>query len=123
MGSNRHERVAGLLHREVTQILERELTDPRFTGITVTDCEVTPDLKHATVFVSTLSQGDARERSLQALSRASGAVRRLVAPRLGLREVPEIRFRFDDSLERGARLEEILRKLRDHEPLDDEDAP
>jgi ribosome-binding factor A len=121
MGSNRPERVAELLHREVTLILERDLADPRLAGVTVTDCEVSPDLKYATVFVSTLAGGREREQALQALARASTAVRRLAAPRLGLREVPEIRFRFDDSIERGARLEEILRRIREGEPLDEDE--
>ncbi len=121
MGSIRPERVAELLHREITLVLARDLSDPRLAEVTVTDCEVSTDLKHATVFVSTLSSGPDRTRALAALRRAAGAIRRLLAPRLGLREVPEIRFRFDDSLERGARVEEILRKLRDGEPIGEED--
>ena len=121
MTSNRPERVAGLLQREVTGILSREFRDPRLAGITVTDAEVTGDLKQATVFVSTLQEGKEREETLRALKRAAGAVRHQLASRMNLREVPEIRFKFDDSIEKGARVEELLRKIKTGEPADDEE--
>jgi len=119
MGSIRPERVAELLHRELSTLLSRELSDPRLAGVTITDCEVSRDLKHAKVFVSTLEGGSARDAALQTLKRAAGTMRRRLAPRLGLREVPSIRFQFDDSLERGARVEELLRKVREGEPIED----
>ena len=120
MGSIRPERVAELLHRELSLLLSRELADPRLQGITVTDCEISRDLKHAKVFVSTLEGGAARESALGALRRAVGTLRRRLAPRLGLREVPSLRFQFDDSLERGARVDELLRKVREGEPIGDD---
>jgi ribosome-binding factor A len=123
MGSIRPERVAELVQREVTDILARKLRDPRLVGITVTDVEVTSDLKLATVFVSTLAGGAERAAALEGLRRAAGFVRHELAPRLGLREVPEVRFRFDESIERGARVEDILRRLKSGEPMDDEEAP
>lgn len=119
MGSIRPERVAELLHRELSTLLSRELSDPRLAGVTITDCEVSRDLKHAKVFVSTLQGGAARDASLLTLKRAAGTLRRRLAPRLGLREVPSLRFQFDDSLERGARVDELLRKVREGEPIED----
>jgi len=108
----RPERVAELMKREIAGILARELEDPRLSSmVSVTDVEVTQDLSFARVFVSTLSAGEERARELAALQRAAGYVRHLLAPRLGLREVPELRFVHDTSIERGARVEEILRKL------------
>lgn len=121
MGSIRPERVAELVQREVTDILSRKLRDPRLTGVTVTDVEVSGDLKVATIFVSTLVGGAEREAALGALARAARVVRRELAPRLGLREVPEVRFRFDESVERGARVEDLLRRLHSGEPVEDED--
>jgi len=121
MGSIRPERVAELVQREVTDILSRKLRDPRLTGVTVTDVEVSGDLKVATIFVSPLVGGAARAAALGALARAARAVRHELAPRLGLREVPEVRFRFDESLERGARVEDLLRRLKSGEPVEDED--
>jgi ribosome-binding factor A len=121
MGSNRPERVAERIQREVTDILWNRLRDPRITGVTVTDVEVSPDLKHATIFVSTLEGGVVRERALTALAHAAPVVRRELAPRLALREVPEVRFRFDESIERGARVEDLLRRLERGETIEDDE--
>ena len=118
----RPERVAQTIRREIAGILENEMRDPRLASlVSVTDVEVTSDLSLARIWVSVLQGGIERERTLEALSKASGFVRRALAPRLGLREMPEIRFELDTSIERGARVEEILRKLRDGEPIPDEE--
>jgi ribosome-binding factor A len=117
----RPERVAELMKREIAGILARELRDPRVTGmVSVTEVEVTHDLSFARVFVSLLAEGAERERTLEGLQRAAGFVRHQLAPRLGLREVPELRFVHDASIERGARVEEILKKLERGEPVVDE---
>ena len=117
----RPERVAQSIRREIADILERRVRDPRVSGkVNVTDVEVTADLSFARIFVSVLADGEERDRVLAALQQAAPFVRRELAPRLGLREMPEIRFQFDDSLERGARVDELLRKLREGEPIDDE---
>ncbi len=121
MGSIRPERVAERVQREVTDILARRLRDPRLVGITVTDVEVTGDLKLATVFVTTLATGAERAAALAALGRAAAHIRHELAPRLNLREVPEVRFRFDESVERGARVDDLLRRLERGEPVDDEE--
>jgi ribosome-binding factor A len=118
----RPERVAQTIRREIAGILENELRDPRLSSlVSVTDVEVTSDLSLARIWVSVLQGGIERERALEALARASGFVRRALAPRLGLREMPEIRFELDTSIERGARVEELLRKIRDGEPIPDEE--
>jgi ribosome-binding factor A len=121
MGRIRPERVAELIQREVTEILDRHLRDPRIQGVTVTDVEVSTDLKYATIFVSTLEGGEARAQALKGLASAAPAVRHLLAPRLGLREMPEVRFRFDESLERGQRVDELLRKLKTGEQIEEEE--
>lgn len=123
--SNRPERVAERIKRETAEILESELRDPRLHGIvSVTDVEITHDLSAAKIFVSALAEGKEREQILIALRSAAPFVRRRLAPRLGLREVPEVRFLFDDSIERGARVESLLRKIAEGEPIPDpEDEP
>jgi ribosome-binding factor A len=120
--SNRPERVAQRIKREAADILESTLRDPRLSSmISITDVEVTHDLSMARVYVSILEEGEARDRAMQALASAAGFVRRQLAPRLGLREVPELRFLLDTSIEQGARVEDILRRLAAGEPVDDED--
>jgi ribosome-binding factor A len=116
----RPERVAQLMRREIADILGRRLRDPRIgMRVSVTDVEVTQDLSFARVYVTTLESGPERERVLETLQSAAGFVRHELRPRLGLREVPEVRFVFDDSIERGARVDEILRKLERGEPFEE----
>ncbi len=108
----RPERVGHLMRREIADIVANELRDPRLSAmVSVTDVEVTADLSFARVFVSVLADEHGTARSLEGLARAAGFIRRALAPRLGLREVPDLRFLLDTSLERGARVEELLRRI------------
>jgi ribosome-binding factor A len=121
----RPERIGHLIQREIAEILEREIRDPRLQGhvLSVTDVVVTEDLSFARVFVSVLEEGPVRTAALEALQSAAGYVRRLLAPRLGLREVPELRFVLDTSIEKGTRVEDILRRLARGESIPDEEGP
>jgi len=120
----RPERVAETIKREMAGILADKLRDPRLSGmISVTEVEVTPDLSTARIFVSMLAPEEARQKALQALTHSAGFIRHELAPRLGLREMPELRFLLDTSIERGARVEELLRKLERGEPVGDDEGP
>jgi ribosome-binding factor A len=122
--SNRPERVAQLMRREIAEVLLRRLRDPRVTGmVSVTDVEVTHDLSAARVFVSIMPDGPERQRSLDALQSAAGYIRHELAPRLGLREVPDLRFVLDTSIERGARVDDLLRRIDRGEIIEDEEQP
>ena len=117
----RPERVAQRIRREIADILEHRLRDPRLGSlISVTDVEVTPDLSLARVYVSVLD-AETRERVLAILATAAGFVRHELTPRLGLREVPEIRFLLDTSIDRGARVEDLLRRLNQGESIPDDE--
>ena len=122
MTSIRPERVAELIQREVTEIFMRKFRDPRLLRVTVTDVEVSGDLKYATIFFSTLEEGDERRSIISALHGAEKAVRRELANRVNLREAPEVRFEFDESIERGARVEEILKQIKEGNTAEDEEA-
>ena len=118
----RPEKVAHLMRREVAEILQQKLRDPRVSAmVSVTDVEVTHDLSFARVFVSIMGTPEERASTLQALAHAAGFVRHELGPRLGLREVPEVRFVHDESLDRGARVEELLKRLHDGKPVEDEE--
>lgn len=118
----RPEKVAHLMRREIADILENRLRDPRLgSTVTVTDVQVTQDLSFARVYVTVLGDEAARAQALETLARASGFVRREIGGRLDLREVPEIRFVYDDSLDRGHRVEDLLRRIEKGEPAPDED--
>jgi ribosome-binding factor A len=118
----RPEKVANLMRREVADILQQKLRDPRISAmVSVTDVEVTQDLSFARVFVSIMGDPGEREATLHALVHAAGFVRRELSPRLGLREVPEVRFVHDESLQRGARVEELLKRIHEGKPPEDEE--
>jgi len=119
----RPEKVAHLMRREIAEIVLMQLRDPRMsTMMSVTDVEVTSDLSFARVYVSMLGDDSQRALSLKALQHAAGFIRRELGDRLGLREVPELRFMLDASLDRGARVDELLRRIdRGELPPDEEE--
>ncbi|HKQ59344.1 MAG TPA: 30S ribosome-binding factor RbfA, partial [Candidatus Eisenbacteria bacterium] len=103
----RPERVAETIKREMAEIIMHKLRDPRLGGmISVTDVEVTRDLTMARIYVSVLGTDAERAKAIEALTHSVGFVRHELAPRLGLREMPEIRFLPDNSIQQGARVEE-----------------
>lgn len=106
---NRHERVAGSLRRELAVLIDRELKDPRLSSVTVSDVEVSRDISHARVFVNTRSVDDASE-TLDALNHAAGFLRAKVGSVLRMRSVPELKFFYDDSIERGSHLDALIEK-------------
>lgn len=114
MATQRQERVGQLLREEISRIIERQLKDPRIGGmITVTEVEVTPDLRHARVFISVLGSDDEARASFETLERAAGFIRsELAKQHLRLRYLPELEFRRDESLARGARIFELLEQVK-----------
>ena len=118
--SKRTERVADLIRREMAELLMRKMRDPRLSFVSVTGVEVTPDLSSAKIWLSSLHGAEKRGEILKALAHATPFLRHELAPRLGLREVPELRFAYDESIERGARIEDLLRKIHDGTPIEDD---
>ena len=110
--SRRSQRVADVVRAEISRLLLLEAHDPDLRRVTVTDVEMPPDLKSARVFFSCLGGDDEREQAGQALRRAAGYLRREVGQRCQLRYAPELHFISDRSLERGARIEELLQQVR-----------
>src|SRR5688572_9228283 len=118
----RPERVGHLMRREIADIVANDLRDPRLPAmVSITHAEVTPDLSFARVFVSVLADEHGSARALEGLSRAAGFIRRGLAPRLGLREVPELRFLIDPSIQQGARVDDLLRRIERGEKLEEDE--
>jgi|SRR6516165_3768975 ribosome-binding factor A len=88
-----------------------ELKDPRIGFITLTGVETSPDLKHATVFVSVLGSERRRERSLTGLQAASGVLQGRIATELRLKRTPQLTFQYDPSVERGVRMSKLIDDL------------
>lgn len=112
----RPQRVGEQIREEISSLLLGELKDPRLGFVTVTAVRVTPDLREARIYVSVLGRGEERQQSLRALEAASSFLRRQLAQRLRMRRVPALRFEFDTSIERGARIEELLQQAQGRKP-------
>jgi ribosome-binding factor A len=111
MSGRRRERVGDLLRDEVSEIILRELSDPRLGFISVTRVDMSPDMKHARFFVSVFGSDDEQASTLVALNNATGYIRKLLAPRLRMRAIPELTFRLDHSMEHAENVARILREL------------
>ncbi len=101
-------RIADQIQRELPELLRLEVKDPRIGMVTITEVHVSPDLAHARVYFTTLAEGDARKETLRGLRRAAGFLRSALGQRLQTRVAPELRFEFDESVERGARLSRLI---------------
>jgi ribosome-binding factor A len=109
----RAERVSDQMKQEIADILMRKIKDPRIGFVTVTDVEVADDLRNAKVFVSVY--GGDREESLIGLKSAAPFIRSELGKRMRMRYLPELIFRFDSTVERGAHIMEILRDIEEQQ--------
>lgn len=109
--TRRSQRVADLVRSELSLLVLTEAHDPELRKVTITDVEMPPDLRSAKVFFSCLGGDEERSKAADALRRAAGYLRREVGQRCRLRYAPELHFVSDHSLERGARIEELLQQV------------
>jgi len=108
--TQRTARLDELLREEISAILKREVDDPRIGFVTITDVDVSADLRHASVWVSLIGEGKERRAQLRALAGAMPFVRRQLG-RLRLKRIPELHVKEDRSAERGTRVMRILEDL------------
>jgi len=113
---SRPERIGQEIRAAIGQILARgELRDPRIGFITITGVKVSPDLKTARIFYSMMGTEQERKETHKGLEAAKGFIRREITESVNLRVSPEVFFTFDESLERGDRIERLLREVKDKE--------
>jgi ribosome-binding factor A len=120
MATIRQERVSELLFQELSIIISNDLEDPRLSLLTVTNLDVSRDLRTVKIYVSHSDETVSRRSVLTGLKNASAYMRRQIAERCGLRVVPELIFYYDESPERAARVDELLRQIaaeRDARPV------
>jgi ribosome-binding factor A len=126
MASHRPDRVGDQIRQEISELLSRgAVHDPGIGFITLTRVTVSPDLQVARVYYTSMGDPTARRETAKALERATPFLRRQVGGRLNLRRVPELEFRFDESIGHQDRIEQILRDLHEEEaqrqtPTDDD---
>lgn len=116
----RAERIADRICEELSEILHKEVGDPRVAMVTITGAKVSSDLRHARVFYVELGQDTCRPETQEAMKRATGFLRRELGRRLQIRYVPELIFEVDKSFIRGSRIEYLIREIHksDHDSED-----
>jgi ribosome-binding factor A len=115
--TTRQNRVQELLRAEISEILRRELKDPRMGFVTITDVAITSDMRHARVFVSVLGSDEDRAENLKILKRAEHFIRQTLGSRLSMKTLPEIEFKLDTSADNAMRILELMEQIKH----DDED--
>lgn len=109
--SVRQERIQEQLVQELSEMIRRDLRDPRIGFLTLTGAEITRDLRHAKVFVSIYGTEEEQKQTIKALNSASGILRGEFARRVHLRLAPDIEFRLDEGIARGQRIFELLHSV------------
>ncbi len=124
MPGRRTDRVSVLIQRELSDIIQRELKDPRVGFCTISQVHVSTDLRYADVKVSVIGDKRQKRNSITGLKNAAGFLRREVVQRIGLRHAPELRFELDDSVDQLMRIDRLLKRIHTQEevssPADDE---
>jgi ribosome-binding factor A len=110
-GQGRPQKLGDLIQRELSELVQREVRDPRVGMITITGVDVSPDFSHAKVFFTTLSSEHVEEAK-QGLTHAAGFLRSQLAKRIKLYKTPEVRFEYDESVERGDRLSRLIESTK-----------
>ena len=117
MPGRRTDRVSVLIQRELSNLIQRELKDPRVGFCTISQVEVSTDLRYADVKVSVVGDKKQKQNSITGLKSAAGFLRREVVQRIGLRHAPELRFELDDSVDQLMRIDRLLKQIHAQEEI------
>ncbi|WP_433749852.1 30S ribosome-binding factor RbfA [Falsibacillus pallidus] len=118
--AHRMNRVGEQMKKELGDIIGKKIKDPRIGFVTVTDVEVSGDLQQAKVFITVLGDEEQRENTLKGLAKAKGFIRSEIGQRIRLRKTPELIFEFDESIDYGNRIENLLRGIQEDTNGDNE---
>jgi ribosome-binding factor A len=116
MSSRRIDRINGLLRQEISELLSREIKDPRLEGvISITQVKTSSDLRSARVYVSVLGDQATKQNAMEGIQSASAFLRRELRERVSLRHVPFMKFVLDESIEDADHLLRIMDQIRDRQ--------
>lgn len=115
MTHNRPEKLAGMLKKKISEIIQNNVKDPRIGFVTITEVQVSRDLRHVKVYFSVLGDEKQKKSALIGLHHATSFIRRVIAQEVALRFVPEIVFKFDETFEYGLHINELLEKIKREE--------
>ena len=120
---SRPDRVGHLVQQKLAQLFARGLKDPRVGLVTITGVKMSPDLHEARVYWAVHGDLQVREETARGIQAARGWLRREVGATLGLRVVPDLHFAYDEAIDRGDRIERLLREVHEEDARRQEDAP
>ena len=110
--AHRIERVNNLIRREISELIQHQVKDPRLGAfLTITEVITSPDLKFARIFVSSINGQEEKQKILKVLNAAAGFLRTELAGKMRIRRVPELSFSWDDSIEKGDRVLRLLDQI------------
>lgn len=110
----RSSRVGDLIFREVSSILNRgEVNDPRVSSVSLTDIYISDDMGFARIFFTIIDPEKSKEDVLEGLQSSTGFIKKILSRRLKLKKIPKLEFRFDDVLERGYRVDDLIKEASD----------
>ena len=112
--SRRPQRLALQIQQEVSLMISRDMKDRRVGFVTVTGVQLTPDLRHARIFISMMGSESEKEESLEALNHATGWVRHELGQRIRMKFIPEIVFQMDTSQEYGEHIDRLIDEIHEH---------
>jgi ribosome-binding factor A len=113
--AHRVERAQATIAEEISLIVLNELKDPRVERVTITGAKLSKDLRNATIFFSVLGEEEEVKQAQLGLEKASGFIRHRLGEKIRMRSIPELLFRFDDSITRSARITELLEQAKHQE--------
>ena len=122
VSKNRLERINERIREELSEILLMQVSDPRLTGISVTDVDVDRELAYANIYVSAIEGSERSKEVLDGLAHASGYLRHELAVRVDLRTFPRLRFHWDPTFERAERIEELFSTLKEPSSIEEDRA-
>jgi ribosome-binding factor A len=115
---SRSDRVGGLIQKNLADMLLKEISDPRLARATITGVKVSADLRLAKIYFSALGDDKSPAAALEGFNSAQKFIKRELAQRLGLRYMPELKFFYDESIDYGARIEQLLKAVKPNHETD-----
>jgi len=122
---SRARRVGEQIQRDLAELIRSEVRDPRLGMVTVNHVDVSRDMSYARVYITVMGEADSREVSIAILNKMAGYLRSQIGRRMKLRMIPELKFLYDESIDRGARIDSLLKNatpasLSDNDQADDD---
>lgn len=112
---SRSNRVGGLIQQVLAQLMRKDISDPRLANTTITAVKMSRDLRIARIYFATEKGAEKQKAAREGFERARGYIKRELAQRLELRYMPDLKFFYDDAIDRGARIEKLIKMVNEND--------